>query len=75
MIKKMVELSDMLTFRDLLKLRRTHKIEVITYDPLRIAIPELHGQLVKFYETAHLPGSVLPVMVCYLSHPVLDYIR
>jgi hypothetical protein len=70
-----VELSDVLHFKDLLRLSRNHDIEVITYDPFRIAIPERHGQIVKFYEVAHIPNSLFPVMVCYLSHPKLDYIR
>jgi len=70
-----IELSDILYFSDLLRLRKTHNIEVVTDSPLRIAIPLLRDNLVKFYEIAENPNSLFPIMVCYLSHPKLDYIR
>lgn len=70
-----VELSDILYFKDLIKVARTHEIEVISYSPLRIAIPLLKDNVVKFYEIAQFKNCIFPVMVCYLSHPKLDYIR
>lgn len=71
----MVELSDKLTFQDIWRLSLDHEIDVITYNPLRIGIKELHGNMIKFYELHKLKEHVLPVMICYLSHPALDYIN